>query len=197
MKVSAEGWVTAAREALICEGLAGIKGNRLAKKLGVTRGGFYYHFKNQEELHKRLLQNWLATNNFLPDRDKPTSPSEAAVFLERVAANLISEDRFSPAFEQAIREWARIDPKVRKVVDKQDDTRIIRLKDVFIALGCETDEATVRAKVFYFHQMGFYALGFHKKDSREERIVTLPIYLGILCGNRYIDSAVEGARKWL
>ena len=41
-------------------------------------------------------------------------------------------------------------------------------------------EAFVRARTTYFHQVGYYTLGV--RESREQRLMLLPLYIGILTG---------------
>lgn len=197
LKVPAERWVAEARSALVSSGIAGVKVDRLAQSLGVTRGGFYHHFSSHQELLDRLLDSWEAENQFILDPEEATDPASAVALLERMVNVQILEEDFSPSFDLAIREWSRIDDKVRAKVDAVDEERIDRLTRIFLALGCDEEEAETRARVLYFHQIGFYALGYHKRLSREERLRSAPTYMRILCGRRYLEAAGEQARKWL
>ena len=61
--ISTEDWIEVAKTTLIKEGVGGVKIDRLAKKAGVTRGGFYYRFKSRQGLLDALLQDWRTTNN--------------------------------------------------------------------------------------------------------------------------------------
>lgn len=188
IKVSAETWVETARRALIEQGLDAIKVDRLAKSLGVSRGGFYHHFENRNDLLDKLLANWATSNDFLPQTIDVQTPPQAADALETFVKHLIAEKDFSPAFEMAIREWARIDSQVRLTVDKVDKHRIKRMSDLFSALGYDANEASIRARVLYFHQIGYYSLGYQKRQSKAKRIKEAPTYLRILCGQRYVDA---------
>ncbi|MEM8725743.1 MAG: helix-turn-helix domain-containing protein [Pseudomonadota bacterium] len=182
MKVTAEGWVDAAREALIADGLTGVRANRLAKSLGVTRGGFYYHFRNQQQLLDRLLEDWRNGDAFLPSDGALDDAQEARAYLERAICGQSKRARASADFEQAVREWGRVDAKVSEVVEKVDDERISRLTKVFAALGFNHEEAGIRARIFYFYQMGYYALGFQARDGEEGNGLNADRYLEILCG---------------
>ena len=70
-KVSPERWLDAARKILIEEGVDHVKIDRLATSLRVTRGGFYHHFHNRDELLDKLLVQWEETNTFIPDLPPP------------------------------------------------------------------------------------------------------------------------------
>jgi len=196
VKVSSEQWINAAKDTLVREGLRGVKIDRLAKRLGVTRGGFYHNFGGQTALLEKLVQEWVDHNQLVPELPKVSSPSEALKVLEQLVVHTIQETDFSPAFELAIREWARTDKKVGEIVERVDDERMQRLTDIFTALGCDEEEAPIRSRVWYYHQLGFYSLKRHERQPPEERFRNSSIYLRILCGKRYIEAAEAEINKW-
>src|SRR5580658_9381873 len=61
-------WLDTARQALIEDGTAGIEINKLAKRLGVSRGGFYWFFKDRAQLLEELLEYWVRTSTVLFER---------------------------------------------------------------------------------------------------------------------------------
>ena len=61
-----------------------------------------------------------------------------------------------------------------------DDLRIAILQRIFARMGHPEDEAFVRARITYFHQVGYYALGV--RETREARLRLLPLYLKVLTG---------------
>ncbi len=195
-KITPEEWLETAKQALIQDGVAGVKVDRLAKTLGVTRGGFYHHFKNQQDIIDRLVQHWVDTNDMLPPLEGVSTATEAADKLHELVQRVVLEEDFSSSFDLAIREWARIDEQIKKTVDRVDAGRIRRLKKLFLALGCDEEEAAFRARVFYFHQIGYYAMGYHTRQTRSKRLTAAPIYLHILCGQRYSEAVEKSNRKW-
>src|SRR6266704_2068000 len=60
-----EVWLDTARRALIQEGTAGVEINKLAKRLGSSRGGFYWFFKDRAQLLEELLDQWVQTSTVL------------------------------------------------------------------------------------------------------------------------------------
>ena len=56
--VSKRQWLTKALETLETDGYEAIKIDRLAKQLGISRSGFYYHFKDRQDLLQHLLDYW-------------------------------------------------------------------------------------------------------------------------------------------
>jgi len=194
VKVAAAQWIDQARRALIEEGIEAVKVERLAQALGVSRGGFYHHFTDRADLLSRLLNLWQETVLFLPIGAQPANPADAMRAIDDIVDHLVREDIYDPHFDIAVREWGRSDPMVAVAVAGVDAKRIAGLYGVFLAFGCNKQEADVRARIFYFHQIGYYAIGAAETDfGRRERA---KIYVDILCGEANIARAraVEAER---
>ncbi len=183
IKVTREGWIECAKVVLIEEGIGAVKVDRLAKRLNVTRGGFYYHFKNHHGLLEALLDSWREQNLFTPREMQVDSVDHAAQTLDAICGNLIHELGFDPQFDMAIREWARVSKPVAEVVHQVDDERIASLEQVFSGLGYPCTEARVRARVFYTHQIGYYTIGVEEPTAIREQ--NLQSYLNVLGGTAY------------
>jgi hypothetical protein len=65
-------------------------------------------------------------------------------------------------------------------VERADRERVDTLQRFFEAVGYSLDEAIIRARVFYYHQIGYYAIGV--RQSMPERRRNKDTYLDILCG---------------
>jgi AcrR family transcriptional regulator len=191
-KVTADTWVDTARRALVEEGIAGVKVDRLASRLGVTRGGFYHQFRDREELLGKLIEEWERTCQFVPPNMGPGStPAEALGWLDEMVRRLIEEDGYDHHFDMAVREWARSDQRAAWAVERADRSRMATLKTFFDALGYTDEEAATRARVFYYHQIGYYAIGVRQSTAERRRKASL--YIEILCG----ADRLEAARKAL
>jgi AcrR family transcriptional regulator len=186
-KITSEQWVNAARKALVTEGVAGLKVDRLARTLGVTRGGFFHNFKDRDALLSALLHDWEDSCHFLPDYGPGESPAEAVEWIEATVVRLIEENGYDHDFDMAVREWARADRRVAWAVQRADKSRMKELECFFRMLGYSASEAPIRARVFYYHQIGYYAIGV--KQSVAERRKSASVYLDILCGPDVLLSA--------
>src|ERR1700749_4997075 len=60
--IGRQGWLDAARAILIREGVAGVKVGKIARRLKVTRGGFYWFFDSPQQLLAALLLDWEQRN---------------------------------------------------------------------------------------------------------------------------------------
>ncbi len=186
-KTPPETWLATARKALLEEGIQGVKVHRLAQRLGVTRGGFYKHFADRDDLLNRLLGMWEATNVFALDLPPLKTPRDAREALRNLTGRLIEEDGFDPRFDLAVRDWARHDKRAAWAVERVDARRMDLLRRLFLAFGCAPDEAAVRGRVFYYHQIGYYALGVRQTIAERKRM--LPLYLRILVGSEHLEDA--------
>lgn len=186
-KITAEEWLDTARQSLVEEGLGGVKVDRLANRLGVTRGGFYHNFRDRDDLLERLIALWESECLFLPEGKPGTSPAEAASWFESLFDKLIESDGYDDRFDLAVRDWARSDQRAAWAMERADRQRLQTLAKAFEALGYSATEAPIRARVLYYHQIGYYAIGV--KQSMAERRRALGTYLDILCGPGVLERA--------
>lgn len=173
-------WIKAARAAFIRGGEANVRIDPLAAAIGVTTGSFYWHFKNRQELLADVLADWEANNSAALVNAVRANEGDPDKQLNALADAWISEVGFSSAYDSAVRDWARISAKVDKVVRRVDDHRISLIQEIFKGFGYEGAEALVRARITYFHQVGYYTL--HIKESRADRLRLKNIYLTALKG---------------
>lgn len=172
-------WIAAAREMLIEGGISAVQISPLAGRLGVTRGGFYWRFKNRQDLLDQLLHDWESSNasHFLNRLAEAGTPRER---MDRLIDLWMEERQFDPRLEAAIRQWALIDEPVRKRVRVVDLGRISAIADILLQAGFDAIQAEARARLTYFHQIGYYTLDLG--ESAQERFAMRPHYTSVLFG---------------
>jgi AcrR family transcriptional regulator len=173
-------WLDAARQALIEDGTAGVEVNKLASRLGVSRGGFYWFFKSRKQLLDELLDFWANTSTVLFDRILQANGRNGMEEYLALIDLWVAEKDYDPKWDAAVRDWARTSAEALKVVRSIDDKRIAVLEQVFLDMGYKGKDAHVRARVTYYHQVGYYALGV--RETRKERLSLLPYYAKVLTG---------------
>lgn len=173
-------WVSAARDALIKGGEGRVKVERLAEVLGVTTGSFYWHFKNRQHLLAEVLLDWENTNSIGYVKAVRSNAGDPDAQLRALAQVWILELDFDASYDSAVRDWARTSVKADKVVRRVDNMRIDLLREIFEGWGYRGDDALVRARVAYFHQIGYYALRI--TESRAERLRLTDAYFRALKG---------------
>ena len=179
-------WISGARKLLIKSGIANVKVEPLAKALNVTTGSFYWHFAKREDLYDALLQDWYDTNTAPLHRAvEGAGPDPRQQYLAFFGVWVLERD-FNPAYDQAIRDWAKTSSKVARMLQSIDEDRIDLLHKIFQDFGYHGLDATMRARVTYYHQLGYYALKVREK--RETRLELAPYYDDILTGNSWLHE---------
>ncbi|KVZ05151.1 TetR/AcrR family transcriptional regulator [Burkholderia ubonensis] len=113
-------WIAAGFDALGRDGHAGVSAERLARRLNVTRGSFYHHFRNREAFVRALLDEWESdcTGRRLAYAAEGRS-------LEDVFGRYLTiAGERRPERDIAIRAWARRDPLVAEYQARVDGKRL-------------------------------------------------------------------------
>ena len=180
--LSREAWLSAAITVLEKHGIANVKIDRLAKQLKVTRGSFYFHFHGLKDLLSSMVNEWRTRNCQPFQRLMEQEIDDGRAFFDMVAGVWVKEDPFSPKLDLAIRDWSRSAPALAREVAAMDELRIELLTRAFLTMGYSDDESVVRARITYFHQIGYYALSF--KEKLADRLRYQPLYGEVLGGPR-------------
>ncbi len=173
-------WIAVARQALIDGGIEKVKVDRLARTLGVTRGGFYWHFKDREDLLRALLKSWEETNTNPLFEAVAAADGDPRRAFRNVVMTYVDEKVFSPAYDAAVRDWARTSVATARAVRRVDNKRIGLFQEIFLGLDYVDEEAFIRARITYYHQVGYYALNI--TESRSKRLKLFPLYAKALTG---------------
>jgi AcrR family transcriptional regulator len=173
-------WVNAARDILIAGGVSALNLRGLAASLGVTTGAFYSVFSGLEELHEALRQAWLAQNvTPMLDAMATAGPDGFQQYLAALRQTVLG-DGIDPRFDNAIRDWAHAAPRTAQVLTQADALRVAALERMFRALGDDEKRGLIRARIAYFHQVGYSTLEIH--DDPDERLLNLRYYAEALTG---------------
>lgn len=81
----------------------------------------------------------------------------------------------------------RADTRIEWAIERADRERIETLQKFFEAIGYGGEQAATRARVFYYHQIGYYAIGV--RQSIPERRRNAELYIDILCGEQALAKA--------
>lgn len=181
--VSKAQWLQMALAIFEEEGIGAVKIERLSARLHVAKSGFYWHFKNREDLRNQLLAFWneeftgVVTENpeleTLPPRER----------LRRIV-RMIDEMGLN-RYEIPMRAWAERDPKARKVVEGVYKRRLAYIGSIFREIGFRGDDLAMRTRLFvvYFSSdRSLFGSSAPRKKSRLRK----------LCLNLLTNGAREG-----
>jgi AcrR family transcriptional regulator len=157
-------------EALRKGGVAGVRVERLAAEVGLTKGSFYWHFRDRGELLEALLDYWareMTEAEFERIREvKGGLARQLAVLAEDVL------DKGMGRYDPAVRGWARTDRKVAAAVAQVDRRRVRALTNLFEEAGFAAGEAGARARLFYTFLLGEPQVRAPARESGElKRII--------------------------
>ncbi len=157
-------WLEKALEVLIESGVDSVRITRLADLLGVTRGSFYWHFADRGELLAAMLEVWNQSNtaSIIAAASGPGTLEHRVLAL---FAAWVDPDLFDPRLDFAVRDWARGDRELQEVITQTDQQRLDALIAMFADHGFSERQAIIRARNFYYTQMGYYALNVREPLS--------------------------------
>lgn len=186
-------WLDAAVQLLIEEGIDQVKVQRLAAVLKASRGSFYWHFRNREELLDAILQRWLENNT--DALIAALGPAERSLEERLLGLFTLWMERHPvyPRFDNAVRAWAAKSAKARRVQRRADRQRLQHLERLFLDAGFPPAEARVRGDVLYFTQVGYYALDL--EETRAERLAKLELYYRAFTGRELPKAAAAAYRR--
>jgi AcrR family transcriptional regulator len=162
-------WIDAATDVLVDQGIDHVRVDVLASHLGVTRGSFYWHFRDREDLLRRVLDAWRegATEQLTARLARAHADPREQIrdvislpFRGRAAAR-------AARIELAIRAWARRDDTARAALDEADASRIAYHAQLFGGLGFDAGEARSRAFLLYGYEVAESLL--HRQGSTAQR----------------------------
>ena len=145
-------WTQAGLEALRKGGVAGVRVERLAEDIGLTKGSFYWHFRGRGELLEALLDFWAREMTEAEFERVQAVRGGLAARLRTLAEDVLEKGlgRYDPA----VRAWARADRKVAAAVALVDRRRVRALAGFFEEGGFAPAEARTRARLFYTFLLG-------------------------------------------
>lgn len=145
-RVSKRDWLQTALRMLQTGGIEAVRVERLAAELEVNKSGFYYHFRDRADLHAALLDYWLELDA-APIAQAYDDPDVGPAEMLRIIAEVVDHEDLS-RYDSAIRQWARQDPRVRRVWRTEMNRRLEIVRGLFAALGFTGDDLEMRTRVF-------------------------------------------------
>ena len=164
---ASQDWVAAGLAELALNGIAGVRVEVLAERMGITKGGFYRRFKDRRELLDAMLSAWSDGRIEAIERHAEAGGGPA---LERLRAliKLYTEraNAQGMAIELAIRQWARSDEAAAVAAAKVDAARLRTVTRLYRELGLSQSDAEGRATLFYSFLFG-HGLLFDQGSPRK------------------------------
>lgn len=159
-------WIQTALDTLADEGVTGVRVEVLAKRLHVTKGSFYWHFKDRQALLDAVLEQWKIGR--IRDIEKTTSVTagnERQQLHYAIEVYGASRNRKGMSIELAIRDWARHDSRAAAVVEAVDLYRLECTRKLFVESGMSDAEAKSRSLLLYACVFGLSLMHYTHFDD--------------------------------
>lgn len=143
-RLNRDAWLQHALKILRDEGIQGVRIDRLARDLGVTKGSFYWHFKDLADLRQSILDHWAERYSNVIVENRAFLEAEPAEGLF-AAMKMVRTNRLDE-FEIALRSWADHDSEADKVVRTVYERRTKFVRSFFTRLGFRGKDAEIRTR---------------------------------------------------
>jgi AcrR family transcriptional regulator len=166
-------WVHAALQALAAGGPDAVRVENLAVSLGVSKGGFYWHFADRQALLEEMLDTWEKTGTEDIIARVASQPGDARAKLQKLFDITSSPEGL--AVELAVRDWSRRDGDVAGRLRRADNRRMTFVRSLFGEFCADQDDVEVRSITSYSMVIGSYFVAVEHGDKTRSQVLQLAI----------------------
>jgi AcrR family transcriptional regulator len=170
LRTSREGWIEEGLRALADGGPDAVRVEVLAKRLGVTKGGFYGYFADRDALLDAMLDTWEreSTDEVLERVEK--EGGDPRTRIHRAGVLTFSGDRLRP-IDLAVRDWARRDDAVAARLRRVDNRRMDLLREMIGTFCADPDEVEARSLIAFCVAIGAHFLAADHGDRTRSEVL--------------------------
>ena len=153
--LSAADWERAALELIAEQGVQAMAIEPLARRMGITKGSFYWHFSSRESLLEQALIRWEKHDmrNLTASLGEIDHPRDRLIsFFRRVGKEKLTHEVFSELCAAAGH------PQVESVLERVAKRRMEHLSLAFEEMGMKPDLARHQGRLIYSVYLGFLQL---------------------------------------
>jgi AcrR family transcriptional regulator len=167
-------WIDEGMRALATGGPDSVRIERLAQALGVTKGGFYWHFDDRRALLDEMLDGWekVFVDEVIERVERGGGDGRAK--LERLFALASTTGRLMK-IDLAIRDWARRDKAVASRLRRVDNRRIEYMRSLFGDFCSDEEEVEVRCRLVFSLWIGNYFIAADHGTRSRADVVTMAL----------------------
>ncbi|MEU5883128.1 helix-turn-helix domain-containing protein [Spirillospora sp. NPDC047279] len=166
-------WIEAGLRALSAGGPDAVRVESLAQALGVSKGGFYWHFGDRAALLTEMLDAWESEVTAEVIRRTESGGGDARTRLRRLFGTAVEGLVTDVTTDLAIRDWARRDEAVAERLRRTDTTRMDYLRSLFLEAGAGADEAEARSMIAFSVWIGDHLIRADHGPHSRARVLQL------------------------
>lgn len=165
-------WIDEGLKALGVGGPDAVRIERLAQGLGVTKGGFYWHFEDRGALLEEMLDAWerVVIDDVIERVEAEGGDGKAK--LRRLGAMALSVGDLMK-IELAIRDWARRDKAVARRLRRIDNRRMDYMRSLFGEFIADEAEIEVRCSLYFSIWLGNYLIAADRGPLSRTEVLKL------------------------
>lgn len=176
-QLTRDDWLDAAAGEVAAGGFSNLRVLTLAKRLNVTRGSFYWHFRDHEDLVVSFLGRWRDRRFVELDymRPKGENPEQELHQILQLLLTDAARNIRRLQVELAVRDYARRNDHAARIVDEVDQARVEQNKLLFRNLGVTEGQVEDLATLMYMATVGSQVVQAGRKgnEAAVERIERL------------------------
>ena len=162
------GWIGEGLRALASGGPDAVRIEPLARALGVTKGGFYWHFDGRRALLDEMLDTWERESVDEVIERVEREGGDARARLRRLSAIAGASDEVL-RIDLAVRDWARRDKAVARRLRRIDNRRMDYMRSLFRAFSRDEDDVEARSMLALSLWIGNHFIAAdHRGRSRDQ-----------------------------
>ncbi|MGG1659415.1 TetR/AcrR family transcriptional regulator [Brevibacillus sp. NRS-1366] len=148
MQYMRDDWVKAALDKLTEAGIDGVRVEALARQLNISKGSFYHHFQDRQELLDSMITYWEehATERMIQ------TPDSSSQTIEQLLGAIFTKEQ---KLEATMYTWAKQNPALRKRLMEIEKRRIDYVTTLYQKKGMPLSEAKSRAQLAYLMYVGW------------------------------------------
>lgn len=176
-----EAWIAAAFHILADDGVEGLRIERIARKLNVSKGPFYWRFADRADLLRAVLEHWKRerTGRLIEMIASIPTPRARLEELTRLALEGTYQSIDVARLEGAFRAWSARDPAAAALVSEVDAERLGYLETELRLMGASPADAKALGHGIYLALIGLYTARSYTpavaSDEAYQRVVMLAL----------------------
>jgi AcrR family transcriptional regulator len=167
-------WIEQGLRALAAGGSDAVRIDSLAQALGVTRGGFYWHFDDRRALLEEILDTWERRSVDEVIERVESEGGDTRAKLRRLSALVAASDE-PLRIDLAVRDWARREQTVANRLRRVDNQRMDYMRSLFAAFCPDDDDVEARCMVFYSLWIGSHFIAADHGERRRADVLKLAL----------------------
>jgi|TARA_B100001964_G_scaffold35568_1_gene38172 AcrR family transcriptional regulator len=166
-----ENWIDFALQRLTEEGIDKVTITGLARELSVTKGSFYWHFKDRDDLLQAMLVRWEESGSKLVFDEVERVGGDAVRRLKHLSDIVIRRYGDQLNLELALRDWGRKDLKIANILRQEDEKRIDYISGLFVEIYGDVKVAEAKAWLLFSLFVGEIIIAAPMKEQSRENML--------------------------